>query len=113
MIEVDYEVDPNNKFPHLSRHDMYSTLGYLPGWVMNSEFFDKPLKEALDEQYCCGLFEMTGGVIDSNGVFRYPEDPELHPLIKIIRGKETFYQYQSAIVAIVQEDGSTFMTRMD
>lgn len=106
------ELDPLAKFNY-QPEEIYHILGLLPGWVMNEEFMDKPLKEALDKQYGFGLYESSGQTITADGVYQYPEDPDLYPLIKIQRKDETFYQYQYAMVAIVQKDGSTFVTRMD
>ena len=106
-------IDPSKKFENLNKSDLMMSLGYIPGWVVNQEFFEKPLKEALDLQYGFGMFEMTGGEVTEDGVYKYPQDPDLYPLIKITRGEETLYQYQYGIVAIVQKDGSAFVTRMD
>ena len=106
-------IDPLDKFNHYSQSEIYNNLGTLLSWVLNGNYCKKPLKEALNDQYGFGLFEMTGGTITKDGVHQYPEDQDLYPLIKIKRLNETFYQYLYAIVAIVQEDRSSFIIRMD
>jgi len=90
-------------------------LGFPPHWALNQEFFHMPLKEALETQYGFGrLIEIEGGSVDLvNGHYLYPGDDRLKPLIKIERGDETYYQYDYAIIAIVQKSGETFVTRMD
>lgn len=110
-IKVKY--DPLNKFSEHSEYEIHNSLGFIPGWALNEEYLFKPLKEALDDQYGFGLFEMKGGEITKDGIYKYPRDPELYPLIKIIRHDEILYQYLYGIVAIVQKDGSSFVTRMD
>ena len=112
-MKIKSKLDPHNKYEHLSVEDLRMSLGSLPSWVMNPTFFEFPLKEALDKQYGFGLFETKGGKVSKDGIFSYPEDPDLYPIAEIIRGDETFYQYQYGIVAIIQKDGSSFVTRMD
>lgn len=110
---LEYQIDPLNKYSHISEYDLTQMLGYIPGWAANGEFLSSPLQEALDKQYGFGLFEMTGGKVLEDGTFVYPGDPDLYPLFKLIRDKETLYQYPSAIVIIIKEDGTSFCTRMD
>jgi len=113
-IIIKMTIDPLDKFEDLYNDEqIYNLLGTLPYWTINPDYLDKPLKEALDSQYGFGLFEATGQTITKDGIYQYPEDPDLYPLIKIVRHDETFYQYQYAMVAIVQKDGNTFVTRMD
>ncbi len=112
-MKAKYMIDPLNKYPHVSEENLIATLGFIPGWALNSEFEDKPLKEALDVQYGFGLYEMTGSTIEEDGTWKYPEDPDLFPILELKRGNETLYQYEHGLVAIVQEDGSSFCTRMD
>ena len=95
-------------------HDPMDVLGLPPHWALNPFFFHMPLKEALEIQYGFGsLIEMNGGTVTDEGTYLYPDDPPLEPLIKIERGDETYYQYDYAIIAIVQKSGETFVTRMD
>lgn len=101
--------------PALSQfHDPMEVLGIPPHWALNPEFFHLPLKEALEIQYGFGsLIEIEGGSVTADGTYLYPGDPPLKPLIEIGRGDETYYQYDYAIIAIVQKSGETFVTRMD
>jgi len=113
MIMNTYQFDPTNKFTEVTDAMLYEACGILPTWVMAKEYAHKPLLEALKEQYQFPMFESEKATITEDGVFQYPGDPDQHPLIKIQRGKETFYQYEHAMIAIVQEDGSSYVSRMD
>jgi len=112
-IIIKITIDPLSKYNHLSQEEIFDTLGALPHWAINPDYLDVPLKEALDKQYNFGLYESSGQTITKEGIYQYPEDPDLYPLIKIQRKDEIFYQYRYAIIAIVQKDGSWFASRMD
>ncbi len=106
-------VDPTLHFNEVSTEQIIEEYGLVPHFVVNPEFEGMPLKQSLADQYGFNLYEFTGGTIHSNGVYSSNDgDPDLWPLMKIIRGNETFYQYHYAVVAIVNAD-STFVTRMD
>lgn len=109
---IDVNLDPLGHYKHVDIGTLTDSLGMLPGWVMNPDYDGIPLRQALDEQYGFGLHEMIGGEVDASGIYRYPEDPDLYPLLEIKRGEETFYQYPYAIVAIRGPEG-VFVTRMD
>ena len=87
--------------------------GYIPSWVADGDYTNYPLQEALDLQYNFGLFEIEGGTVNKEGIFQYEGDPDQYPLIKMNRGAEILFMYPHAIVAIVNEKGETFITRMD
>ena len=116
-MKIDLIIDPLNKFSKYSEQEIFDTLGVLPQWVINESYFDKDLFAALDTQYCCGMYKSDNVTISENGIYKYDngeeKDDHLYPLIKIIRGEETFYQYLYGLVSIVQEDGSSYATRMD
>ena len=102
-----------NKEFNLDQYEVINILGYIPGWLGNIEFKDMTAKEALKEQYNFGLFEMKGGEVTEDGTFKYPGDPDLKWIAKITRKDETIYQYYYGIIAIIDKDGNTFVTRMD
>jgi len=105
-------MDPLNKFQDMSKVHIMNNLGYVPSWAGNIEYKDLPLKDALEIQYQ-PLYEIKGGIVDENGIYKFPGDPELYPLIKLTRNDEILYQYIFGMVSIVQEDGSSYVTRMD
>jgi len=118
-----YEIDPTGHFTdHISNPDqlmfansnLFEACGFIPEWVINDrDHDDLNIKDMLETHYPYGMFEMDKSVVDPDGTYHYPQDPDMFPLIKMKRGEETLYQYQHGIVAIVQKDGSSFVTRMD
>ena len=57
--------------------------------------------------------DMEGGTINDEGVYQYPEDPDLHPLVEWSLDSGTkVYMYQYAIVAFTDGE-TTKVTRMD
>ena len=69
------------------------------------------LKDHLEASYGFPLLEMTGGQI-VEGKYKYPEDPDLPPLVKVAIHGCTYLQYDYGIVAIITGD-TTFVARMD
>lgn len=107
-------LDPQAAYTHIGNSELIESLGPLPLWVLNPEFFPLSLREALETQYGFGsLIPIEGGTVTSDFTFIYPGDPPLLPLIVIQRGDETFIQYQYAIVALLEKSGSVFVSRMD
>lgn len=70
------------------------------------------LKDYLEGRHGFPLHEMSGGSVDADGVYSYPEDAALKPLVKVEFESCTFYQYFYGILAIVSPEG-TYITRMD
>jgi len=88
-------------------------LGMLPQWLDNDQYEDKTAKEALDAQYCCGLYNSSEVVVSEEGLYMFPGDPTLYPIVKIKRKDETIYIYEYALVAIIDSNGNSFATRID
>ncbi len=113
-MNVNIIIDPTKSFSNISNDYILESLGLLPSFAANEQFKDIPLKEALHAAYGFGLFEMHGGIVSEEGIYKYPEDPELIPLAKIERDDEYFYQYKYGIVAIKSRDSDKyFVTRLD
>ena len=110
---IENEFDPFDQFTNYTNSELNNTLGFLPGWVVNPEYFEFNLIEALNKQYNFGLFESKETIITEDGIYKYPGDPDLYPIIKIVRGKETFYQYLYGLIGIIKEDGTSYAARMD
>jgi len=122
-MENKYKIDPTGHFTdHIGNPDqlrfatdnLLEACGFIPEWVMyDKDHDDLNMKDMLETHYPYGMFEIDNSIIDSDGTYHYPEDPDMYPLIKMERGEETLYQYKYGLVAIVQKDGSLFVTRMD
>lgn len=107
-------IDPLSKYPDTDNKLIVESAGMIPLWIdITPETTN--LKDTLAKLYGFGnLFEMKGSIISKDGVLSYPNDPDLHPIIKFDRQFETVYQYPYGYVAIVyKDDQPTFVTRMD
>jgi len=89
----------------------------LLGFIAEESEEEESLVDFMRDKYGWGLFEMKGGSVSDSGVYKYPEDPDLHWVAKVNTSKdpsktEYSYVYPYAIVALPTEDGY-FVTRMD
>jgi len=110
--DVKIYVDPLGKFPEVPMMNILNACGFIPEWLIN-EPVAEPIMDMLNRVYPYGIPMMSGGTIEKDGVHKYPNDPDLYPLIKVERGDDVIYQYEHAIVAIVFESGAYYITRMD
>ena len=92
--------------------EIATALGFIPAWLSKANEYPN-IKTALIDQYVYYMGDITGGEIDSDGVYRYPEDPPLYPLASAELDGERFYQYQYGIVATVTSDGQQWVSRFD
>ena len=89
-------------------------LGLIPVFINNGNVVKDGFKTGLQNGYDFPLNEMTGGHITKEGKYVFRGDPDLYPLAKYATKKEVCYQYDYAIIAIVNKDsGETYVTRMD
>lgn len=107
-------IDPTNNCSNKTLSYLGDLLGILPDWVRSCPE-SEDLVPYLSECYGFGaLLGMEGGVIKEDGVYTYPDDPDLYPLISMEREQETVFIYYYGIVGIVYKDvRSAFVTRMD
>jgi len=106
--------DPLDKFQDIETNRLINACGLIPGWVLNPASWGETLIETLSRNYPFGLHPMPPGSKIENKVHKYPEDPDLYPLLEITRRDETLLQYQYGIVAVLDPDGQTVLiTRMD
>ena len=104
------QIDPLAKYPHASPARILEACGLIPRFVLAD---DAPIRANLEHCYAFGVHEITGGSVDADGTHHYPEDPDLYPYMVIRKGDERLFIYPSAICAILGDDGSTFVTRLD
>ena len=112
LLHITFDPTGHFKSQNVPEERLAPACGYLLGWACNYATLvvqAASLKEAMDAQYGFGLHEMTGGKITEGGIYKYPEDPDMYPLVKVQTGEEYMYIYQHAIIAF--NDG--FVTRMD
>ena len=106
-------VNPTGKSRY-SGSQILEMSGLLLHWAKTGDEAGLGFKHTFERTYQFGLHEVTGGKVDDEGVYTYPEDPSLFPVIKITRATgEACYIYDYGIVAIIEADGTQFITRMD
>ena len=120
MKEMIVEIDPHLKHSRNrsveERRNILHTCGLIPGWILDADADDseETFQEIFARKYPFGTHTSTGATVDERGCMLYPGDPDMHPLLKIQRNGETMYQYEYAMVAVVQDNtGESWVTRMD
>lgn len=104
--------DPLKQYPHLIDEYILEMCGLLQIWLVEGE--QPTLKERLLAGYAFYSGEMTGGQLTRDGVYTYPEDNPLFPLIKFETDEEICFVFAYGIVGIFNKiDDTTWITRMD
>jgi hypothetical protein len=89
-------------------------VGYLPTFASESD--PRKVAEQFNETYAHGggWSPMQGWNFEpQSGAITYPGDPPLHPVAAMMCRDELILVYEHAWVAIVQEDRSFEIARMD
>jgi len=108
-------LDPCSYYGDVNVRELVALCGLLPAFIATvAKSGEEDLIKGMSDQYGFGvLHEMKGGEVTEAGVYQYPDDPDLYPILAAeIEGKK-IYQYHYGIVAIEQDDGAFFVTRMD
>ena len=109
--EVQYAIDPLNKFTAIDPKQLVAACGLIPSFI--SPEADDVMEEAL-LQYGFSMGPMVGGEVDKEGVYRYPGDPGLYPITRCEVGGKTIYIYEYGIIAFVDNfDGETVVYRFN
>ena len=120
MMSFAQKLDPTGHFSgrNVPPKKLVEALGIVPYFVLSAaEDAQEPTARAvldiMAEAYGFYLGDMEGGTVDAEGVYSYPEDPDLYPLIKWTVGEKVdVFMYPYAIVA-VRDGTNTIITRMD
>lgn len=108
-------VDPLDKYPKASQEALMEACGFIPYFVADAAE-DSTAAAALNTMegvYGFPAMPMTGGEVSVEGVYSYPEDPDLYPLVAMAtEGGVEVLVYRHAIV-VVRDEKETFVTRMD
>ncbi len=86
-------------------------LGFIPGFLNDAD--PRPAKEQFASSYISGWRNFAGFEMLENGNMYYPGDPYVVLLYEGQFRTETIRVYDHAWVAIVQQDGSFEVCRMD
>ncbi len=107
---VTITTDPLNKFADVPTHRLVEACGLLLPWLIAGE--EETLRDRLINKYRFYNGPMWGGTISEDGVYQYPEDEPMHPLVKIETKNEKCFIYKYGIVGTLKE-GVSWITRMD
>lgn len=103
-------IDPLGEYGDLKPEDLAESCGYIPFFLHAQD--ERDAKTQMVERYGFGSFPSSGGTVDSRGVYSYPEDPDLYPVMETSLRGEIVRIYPYAFVSITNDKG-TYMTRMD
>jgi hypothetical protein len=117
ITSIAAKVDPTSHFKGVPQSRLVEALGIVPSFVAYAaveapEVTARAVLDAMAEAYGFYMGDMEGGTVDAEGVYQYPDDPPLYPLVRWKLDDVTVYMYQYAIVA-VQDKDTTIVTRMD
>ena len=117
-----FQLDPNDKFlpTGVRKQSLIDACGVLPMFFHKCEQqgaeTQEEILECIKAQYGFPVVPMEGGEVGADGVYRFPEDPPLHPIMSCTYADwdshVQFLVYQHAIVAI-RTEGATLVTRLD
>ena len=108
---IQYIIDPLNKFPFTEPEVLMEAVGLIPTFI--NPLAEDVMEEALIN-YGMSICPMTGGVVNKEGVYQYPGDPDLYPITRCKVGGKTIYIYSYGIIAFVADNsGETVVHRFD
>lgn len=106
--------DPLGKFSSKTDKELEWLCQVVVYWATAAMVFYKTMHEVITEHYGYQLDPFSGGSVSEEGVYSYPEDPDLYPICKIITKKEIVFFYEYEILSIRQKsDGTVLTIRVD
>ena len=108
-------IDPTDYYTDNNHHKIIAYCQTVISWAINPSFVKTSFKAGVLQQYLYGANFNMGGIIDSNGIYKYPDDPPLHPLLKIERNNDCLYFYEHDIIALKDANSTSgfYITRVD
>lgn len=115
MKSVIVKLDPTGAYQGVAQENIIRALGILPQWAAEAmqEGAEGGFKDALINNYPFYMGDMTGGTMTEEGIYSYPNDPDLAPLASMAGDGETCFFYEHAIVAVRTDKGNVWMSRFD
>jgi hypothetical protein len=112
-------LDPLDQYPDYDPADILNRLGFIPSFIADAieEYgaTSETLEKTVLEIYGYNPSPMTGGAFTPNGVYQYPDDPDLYPLAIIMASSLVIYMYPYGMVAFSEPHkvAPTTLYRMD
>ena len=124
MINVRIKTDPQDHYKGIKPAKLIEAAGLIPFFIQDVALSDpRDAQEAFELMIECygfggyDVLEGGKGSIGKDGVFVYPEDPDLYPTLSYTMKSETdkdieilVYQYG---YVVVRDETTTLMVRMD
>lgn len=112
MMAIDF--DPLKKHGNLSKEYIMEMMGMIPTFIHTAVSDpDSSLADGMMEAYGFGGPPMKGSTVSPEGVYSYPEDPDLFPLAVITTERGQVFIYHYGIVTIREPDKDDITYRMD
>jgi hypothetical protein len=117
VIHTEFKLDPLDYYLSgdggMDEQILLDYVGILPYWAVESIQHGGDIVSNMSKLYGMGnLFEMSGQTVETNGVLKFPGDPDMSPIAQLVSGSCTFFFYEYSIVAI-RQGSNIFVTRMD
>jgi hypothetical protein len=98
--------------PELNAQQTLDAWGFIPSFLDEDD--ERPAKEQFNDRYAFGGgWRPVEGVKLEGNVMRFPGDPPFKALSLIQFNDEVIMLFVASMVAIVQQDGSYEVARMD
>ncbi|KPW03213.1 hypothetical protein [Pseudoalteromonas sp. P1-11] len=99
--------------PKLTPSDLVEYAGLIPQILCNGDE-GNTFKQNVDNNYVYGHRWGDSATVDDEGMYHYPEDEPLAPILMILnpRTQQRAFVYPYALVA-VQDEGKWITTRLD
>ena len=119
---MDATIDPLNGFEGIKDSKLWEATGLIPYFVAEAAATAhletaQDVMDVMNECYGFGLgdYNMLSekGEVSPEGLYTYPEDPDMSPMVEFKFGEFTVWVYQYALVAVRDGEGNTIMQRMD
>ncbi len=105
--DIVWQLDPNKRFQKVNPERLAESLGLIPDFI--TEDTDDVIQTALD-RYGFHLGGDMGGTILDDGTYKYPGDPELHPLSRCEAGGKVIFVYDYGIISFVDAETKEAVT---
>lgn len=117
MMEVC--VDPNGHYKsfNVPNERLIAACGVIPEWIMEGYLLgETDMYQAIYDRYGFPMCDMTGGAVNNSdeGIYKYPGDPELHPIVRWESDTQVAFMYEHAIMSFVDKATQVVrVTRVD
>lgn len=101
-------LDPNGFFKdkEVPTENLIEAAGIIPEWIFQGYLLgETDMYESINTRYGFPMCDMSGGTVNNSdeGIYKYPGDPELHPIVRWENDKQVVFMYQYAIMSFIDK----------